>query len=584
MTTAASKKRYADRGREEDFSSQEIWQLPLDDEANVSSEDELFSENTHVHQEPSVKIWITDPPNPWTKRRAADIVTEKAGPRGRAKFVTTEREAFELFIDDEVINRIVEATNYRIVQTRSQNDMTHAETCEDEIRCLIGVFVFRGLHHDIKNRTEDLWYDDEVSRNLYRASMSRNRFQFLVRSLSFHQQATIRSEIITDAYAKVRWLLDTFETNARKYYKHTELVTLDETLRNFFAHECDLLLFLPDKPGQMGLFFFTLGDGIDRYFSPVHPKMKPAVSMSKKEASQKTRDLVMDITSDIHGTGRNLTADRGFTAVPTTLALYERNVTYVGTIKKSMSGLPSAAKNFKQRKLLSTEFYWKQDSPLMLASYYPKKNKTVLLLTAHDQPIVDGDAKKKAEAILFYNEQRCGVDIVNRMMKEFRSQPKSGDYRIAVFTFLLDLGAVNAQTILQYNWGEKIKRREFLRSLIHQLTAPWLKQRFTEKHLKQDTVEAIKRCLKQCSPDFVANIPPPVKAPGVKAKCYLCVAELKKLPTGPEKTKKNRNLNKHSWYCPECRLAICTKRIHRVFVIALDRELCKLCAAKVATS
>ena len=110
-------------------------------------------------------------------------------------------------------------------------------------------------------------------------------------SLSFHDQATLRRDIITDAYAKVRWILDRFERNARLYYKHTELVCLDETLRNFFAHECDLLFFLPDNPGQMGLFFYTLGDGIDRYFSRVQPKLKPAVSMSPKEAAQKTHDI-----------------------------------------------------------------------------------------------------------------------------------------------------------------------------------------------------------------------------------------------------------------------------------------------------
>ena len=320
-----------------------------------------------------------------------------------------------------MIQLIVEATNYEIHRIRKMDDVTplHTDTCVEEIRCLIGIFLFRELNHDVKNGTDELWYDDEVSRALYRASMTRDRFQFLLRCFSFHTQASLRQNIVTDAYAKVREFLNAFENNARLHYKHTELVCLDETLRNFFAHECDLRVFMPDKPGQMGLFYYTLADGIDRYFSRIIPKTKAAVSMSPKEAVQKTYDLVMEITSDIHYTGRNLIADRGFSSLPIALDLYQRDVTYVGTIKKNMSGLPSAAKNFKDRELLSTNFYWLEKSPLMLASYYPKKNKPVLLLTSgHDQPTLDENEKRKAECILLYNEQRCGVDIVNRMLCE----------------------------------------------------------------------------------------------------------------------------------------------------------------------
>ena len=195
---------------------------------------------------------------------------------------------------------IVESTNYEIAKIRTTNLPKEADTCIDEMKCLVGIMLFRGLMHDIKNRTEDLWYDEEVSRMLYRASMSRDRFQFLLRCFSFHSHASVRREIVTDPYAKVRGLLNKFEDNARMHYKHTQLVCLDETLRNFFAHECDLRVFMPDKPGQMGIFFYTLGDGVDRYFSRVLPKVKAAVSMSPKEAVQKTNALVMDITSDIH--------------------------------------------------------------------------------------------------------------------------------------------------------------------------------------------------------------------------------------------------------------------------------------------
>ena len=81
----------------------------------------------------------------------------------------------------------------------------------------------------------------------------------------------------------------------------------------------------------------------------------------------------MDITSHIHFTGRNVTADRGFSSIGIAKELYERDVTYVGTIKKNSVGIPAKAKKFKDREIAITEFYWKPNSPIMLLSYYAKK-------------------------------------------------------------------------------------------------------------------------------------------------------------------------------------------------------------------
>ena len=553
---------------------------PLESESDDDDDDEDLLFNPPRPEPTQTGRWVSTPPAPLTKRRKADIVKEKAGPRGRAKSAKTELAAFELFFDTEMINRIVDATNFQIQRERATNEPRYSNTCANEIKCLIGVFLFRGLNYDIKIPTEELWYHEEVSRQLYRASMSRDRFHFLLRCLSFHDQANLRRNIVEDPYAKMRWFIDHFETNARRHYKHTELVCLDETLRNFFSHECDLRVFMPDKPGQMGIFFYTLGDGIDRYFSRVIPKKKAALSMSAKEAVQKTNELVMEITSDIHYTGRNLTADRGFSSIEIAKQLYHRDVTFVGTIKKKAAGLPSKAKEMNNREIGSTEFFWKKEkTPLMLVSYYAKKGKPVLLITtAHEQPTVDVHGKKKPEAILFYNEQRCGVDIVNRMLKTTRSQPKTDEYKISIFTFILDISAINAHTIFKYNTKKVIRRREFTRNIINQLVTPWLKHRFAQGGNKMDTVAALKACLSRCDPTFDTSTPKPVKPPGVKAKCFLCLDEINNSTKGNERKRRKKNINKHSWFCPVCKLAVCTKPVHRVFVLSRNTQYCRVCA------
>ena len=200
--------------------------------------------------------------------------------------------------------------------------------------------------------------------------------------------------------------------------------------------------------------------------------------MSEEESKVDTHELMMDIVSDILKSGRSLCADRGFSSMATAEELYENDVTFVGTIMKNRKGLPTAARNVKDRTLLSTDFYWKENSPVMCLSYVPKRNKNVLLITtAHDQPITDGGAKKKPEAVLFYNEQRCEVDIMNKMIRELSTQPKTDDWQICVFTFILDVACINARTILKYNLKKEDTRRVFLKNLVHQLVTFWLEAR-----------------------------------------------------------------------------------------------------------
>ena len=125
-------------------------------------------------------------------------------------------------------------------------------------------------------------------------------------------------------------------------------------------------------------------------------------ALSEKDTVASMNELVMNITSDIHYTGRNLCADRGFTSVQIVEELYKRDVTYVGTIKKRRVGVPAAAKEVKDRELLSTNFYWRKESRVMLISYLPKMNNNVLLLTiVHDQPTIDDEPKKSPKQYCF---------------------------------------------------------------------------------------------------------------------------------------------------------------------------------------
>ena len=110
--------------------------------------------------------------------------------------------------------------------------------------------------------------------------------------------------------------LTEFAKNARKYYRDTEFVVIDETLRNFYAsYNCDFKVYMKDKPGNYGLLFRVLTDAQDRYVSMVTPYVSPLIN--KPERKGNIHDLVMEISKYILNTGTNVARDRLCSAIDT---------------------------------------------------------------------------------------------------------------------------------------------------------------------------------------------------------------------------------------------------------------------------
>ena len=178
---------------------------------------------------------------------------------------------------------------------------------------------------------------------------------------------------------------------------------------------------------------------------------------------------------------------------------------YVGTVQTNHKGLPTSFRN-KQVKSddmripLSSKFVWKKDSPVMAVSYVPKENQNVLLITtAHDTDgILNNTQKKKPVVIDFYNSQRCSVDVVNEMLKDYSSQPVSNIWTIVVFTFILDSSAVNGSTIFKYNCQTKFtNRRAYLKNLALQLCTPHLVERLSQKKPKHPLSYSDRNCIRR---------------------------------------------------------------------------------------
>ena len=84
-------------------------------------------------------------------------------------------------------------------------------------------------------------------------------------------------------------------------------------------------------------------------------------------------------------------------------------------------GIPLALKTAKGQNVLSLEFIWKNNSAVMIVSYCPKPAKNVLL-ALHKKPL----------EIDFYNSQRCRIDVINQMLRDYSCQPTCDSWVLVV--------------------------------------------------------------------------------------------------------------------------------------------------------
>ena len=75
-----------------------------------------------------------------------------------------------------------------------------------------------------------------------------------------------------------------FENSARRYYRHTEFVIINETLQNFYAsYKSDFKEYIKDKRENYGLLFWILADVQYPYASRIIPYVTPPFNNPEKK-------------------------------------------------------------------------------------------------------------------------------------------------------------------------------------------------------------------------------------------------------------------------------------------------------------
>lgn len=389
--------------------------------------------------------------------------------------VETMEQCFDLFINDEIMDIIITYTNEKAVkyyEMFSNNIWKPVDRVE--LKAFFGILLITGRFRESRESKKDLWKKKiAYSRQIYRASMSRDRFTNILRFLRFDDFQTREERKMTDKLAALRTITNILTRNCRDNYRASNVGTIDEQLVTFRGR-CPFKVYMPSKPGKYGLKLWALCDATTYYCCNFEVYLGKCGNTPEKGQGQR---VVRVLSEFWKGSNRTITTDNFFTDISLAEDLLKDNIFIVGTMRKNRKDLPKSLITISGRAQFSSDFIFSEN--LTLVSYIPKPRKCVVLLSSvhREHAISDENNNYKPNIINYYNSTKSGVDVLDKILREYTCRRCTRRWPLSLFLHYIDIAAYNAFVLWQLknpDWATgniKSRRKQFIENLSEQLVA-----------------------------------------------------------------------------------------------------------------
>ena len=516
-----------------------------EENGDSSAEDESSSDEQPPRRRPrrekqaTTKVFYTKSGRQWTtseppKRKIpqANILRQRRGIGPPAASIQMLKDAFQLLITQEMVLVIVKETNRRggknIAEWNEQNpDKKYQwkETDSDEIWAFIGLLILGGVHRSKNENLSELW-SMVNGRPIFRATMSKNRMDSLLRFCRFDDLLTRDERMKEDKLAPIRELWTMLLAQLEQCYSPGGSLTVDEQLISTRGR-CKFRQYMPSKPGKYGIKVFWCCDSHTAYplKGEVYVGRQPRTAATATDKNR-IKNLVKRLVHPWINTGRTITTDNYFTSAELAEDLLGVQTTLVGTIRKNKREIPVELQPNRQRPENSSIFCF--DRQLTLVSYVSKKSKAVILLSSlHHDTIVSDEVGKKPEIILYYNDTKNGVDHMDQMVQTYSCRRKTKRWPMTFFFNMIDIAGIAAFVVWtsknpEWNEGKLHRRRLFLQQLGRSLVDAHLNRRC---HNLQAMQRNVRLAMQAIGLQIIGSAPAAVSEAGGKQRCGLCSRE-----------------------------------------------------------
>ena len=454
---------------------------------NEASDDEFFENNSDVSDDsqhvdsdednftsPSGIDWSSM--SPPVRHLERNVIRFREGTTVNP---ANELQAFSLFINDTILRTIQRWTNKRL-KLRKRRKMSFRE-----LKSWFAVIIRSGADRDGMSQLSS-HFSEKDSKPFYRCAMSKNRTKEILETISLDNKVTRAEKQTTDRLAAIREIWTLFLQALKLHYVPSDSLTVDEQLygfRGFASGRC----YMPAKPAKYGIKIFWICDASNGY--ALHGI--PYAGKEGERAVGLAKRLVLELTKPFFHTHRNVYIDRYFTSHELIVELLKNGLTCTGTIMANRRSVPEVMKSTKGLEVRSTRFLWDVSNRIMLASYCPKKNKNVLLMSSfHQKNEIHASREDKLPVIIDdYNHGKGGVDVLDSCIEDFSVKRKTNRYTVVYLFNMIDVALFNAYTIMKAN-GYTCSRCTFMKKVAEQLAQENMFYRFHDKRIYAQTKDA----------------------------------------------------------------------------------------------
>jgi flagellar biosynthesis GTPase FlhF len=254
-----------------------------DEEPSTSRSHFIGKDGTEWQQHPIVK--------PGRSQKFAQKIYVP-GPDKEAKAASTPLDYWKLLFSDAMMEIIHEQTNKEIrdraierAKLGKPSESYHRETTRKEIYALFGLLYLIGVQKNSKTNVNELW-SSKNGITVFRATMSEQRFRFLLACVRFDDRTTRDDRKKEDNFAGIRKVWSIFIKNCTSNYSPAHNMTIDEQLMNFRGN-CPFRRYMPKKPAKYGMKVIMLNDTSTSYMYNAIPEVGRPQIEKKKAAAEK---------------------------------------------------------------------------------------------------------------------------------------------------------------------------------------------------------------------------------------------------------------------------------------------------------
>nr|CAH7767135.1 unnamed protein product [Callosobruchus chinensis] len=262
---------------------------------------------------------------------------------------------------------------------------------------------------------KDLWHK-KWGPPFFTETMSRNRFTEIMKYLRFDIQSTRIQRKKTDRFCLASEIWNKFIDNCIACYTPGESLTVDEQLYPCQSR-CPFIQYMPSKPDKYGIKYWLLCDAQTRYILSGIPYL--GKDETQEQGVSLGTHVVLQLARPFLDKGRNITCDNFFTSLELAEKLKQRKTSLVGTLRRNKVEVPQPVQSGDDA--YYSTFLYKHNETLLTA-YQSKRKKNVLILSSLHTTgckVEQETEKKKPETVEYYNKNKGGVDVVDKMTRQY---------------------------------------------------------------------------------------------------------------------------------------------------------------------